>query len=88
MIDGVEEAPRRPREIRRTTWIRARRSGVASLAVDVGAIVEKGQEIARIGDVMGGRDQTLRAPGSGIVIGARHNPLVHRGEAIAHIGMI
>ncbi len=87
MVDGeaVEPAPP-PMEIARSTWVRARRSGLVILATDLGERVAAGDELATISDASGGRVATLRAPFDGWVIGINRHPLVHRGDAVAHVG--
>jgi predicted deacylase len=77
-----------PIESRRSSWVRARRSGIASLAVQLGDKVGKGQSIAVIHDALGKRLSRSSAPFDGIVIGHTQHPLVHQGDAIAHIARI
>lgn len=76
-----------PREVRKTRWVRAGRSGVASIDVALGDEVAKGDAIGTIGDVLGGRRRPIRANESGFIIAANLNPLVNQGDAIAHIAV-
>lgn len=73
-------------ELRRTTWVRARRSGIATVTVDLGDRVEKGERIGEIGDTLGGRPAAITAPVGGWVIATTQNPLVGQGDAVVHLG--
>ncbi len=79
--------PRKPIELRRTQWIRATRSGIADLDVELGQIVEAGQRLGAIGDVVGGRPTRVRARSGGHVIAQTLNPLVAQGDALVHVAM-
>lgn len=68
-----------------TTWLRAPRSGVCRMDVELGQRLRKGERVAIIRDVLGRGPKDVRAREGGIVIGRRVNPLVYRGEAIVHI---
>jgi predicted deacylase len=90
-MDMIRSAPAptsRPREILKTTWIRARRSGIVRLVAGLGDRVETGDTVAQISDVLGGRPTTARVPADGIIIGLTRDPLVHRGDAIANLGLL
>ena len=89
MIDPDEAPdPREPIESRRSSWIRARRSGIALLSVDLGQTVSRGQHLAVIHDSLGKRLSRTSAPFDGIVIGMTQHPLVHQGDALVHIAAI
>lgn len=75
-----------PIDIRTTTWIRARRAGIATVSVDLGDRVEKGEKLGEIGDTLGGRPTQVSAPVSGWVIAKSQSPLVSQGDALVHIG--
>ena len=89
MIDPDEApAPREPVESRRSTWIRARRSGIASIPVELGQKVSKGQHLAVIHDSLGKQLSRAGAPFDGLVIGMTQHPLVHQGDALVHVAAI
>ena len=89
MIDDPPDPPRTPvAEVRKMTWVRARRSGISRMAVKCGDRVAAGDVIAEIGDVIGGRPAFARAPGDAIVLGITRSPLVNRGDALANLGTI
>jgi len=90
---GMLPGPRRKREvptleIRRTTWVRAHRSGIVDLHVKLGDHVEKGQLMGIVRDAFGETVGDVHATHTGLVIGISRNPLVHRGEALTHIADI
>lgn len=70
-----------------TTWVRARRGGIASVDVHLGDAVEKGARIGSIGDAIGGRPTAVTATATGYVIARTLNPLVSQGDALVHIGI-
>lgn len=86
--DDEPPSARPPAESRSTRWVRARRSGVASLTVELGDEVGKGQQLAVVHDALGKRLSRSTAPFDGMVIGHTQHPLVHQGDAIAHVARI
>ncbi len=75
-------------ESRSSSWVRARRSGIASLEVELGDRVEAGQVLATIRDSLGVRLSQTKAARSGIVIGHTQHPLVNQGDAIVHLAQL
>ena len=86
MIDS-DDAPDadEPLESRGSGWVRARRSGIASMSVALGQMVTRGQHIAVIHDSLGKRLSQVAAPFDGIVIGCSRLPLAHEGDALFHL---
>ena len=84
---GTWETPafKAPIEIRSTRWVRARRSGLMQLDVELGDKVTKGDAIGAISDALGNRAARVTASGSGHVIALNQNPLVSQGDALVHI---
>ncbi len=76
-----------PVVVRKTTWVRARRSGICTLSVQPGDVVEVDQKMGSIGDALGGRPTFVRATASGTVIARTFNPLVSQGDALVHIAV-
>ncbi len=89
MID-IEDAPAPglPVESRRSSWIRARRSGINSMTVSLGETVSKGQHVAVIHDALGRRLSRASAPFDGMVVGMTQHPLVHQGDALVHLAAV
>lgn len=86
--DGELDAAGVPLESRSSSWVRARRSGIASLHVQLGDSVARGGPVATIHDSVGERLSVTRASRTGIVIGHTQHPLVNQGDAIVHIAEI
>jgi uncharacterized protein len=86
--DAVVPSPEPPLESRSSSWVRARRSGMALIEVELGQLVERGETVATIRDSVGRRLSTSNAPRAGMVIGHVQQPLVNQGDAIIHIADI
>lgn len=71
-----------------SAWVRARRGGVLRLKVENGTWVEQGGALGTVSDPFGDDEVTVRAPFAGIVIGHSLNPVVHGGDAVAHVGRV
>jgi len=69
----------------RSAWVRARRSGLLRVDVQLGDVVRKGQRIGTIADALGESTVAVRAPFDGVVIGESRNPVVHQGDGILHL---
>jgi predicted deacylase len=74
-------------ESTRTTWVRARQSGILRLEVAMGELVVKGQQLGIIADPFGSSALPVIAPQDGMVIGQVISPLVHRGDAVLHLAI-
>ena len=88
IVSGVAPDPDPVSVSYRTRWVRASRSGICRLDVELGESVETGQHLGVIGDSFGARRRVLKAPIDGMVIGRRLNPLVTQGDAVAHIAVL
>jgi predicted deacylase len=85
---GVEGPQCEPRVCWSSAWLRARRSGFCEMLVRLGAEVSAGDSVAVVFDALG-RDRSLvKAKTSGILVGHVTSPIVHRGDAIAHIAEV
>lgn len=71
-----------------SSWVRARRSGIGLLEVELGAMVTKGQVMGTIHDSLGARLSRITAPFDGLVIGRSQHPLVHQGSALVHLAQL
>ena len=85
MLDARLPRTKPTRLIRRTRWVRARRGGLADIRVKLGQYVEEGDPVAAISDAFGSRPTNVTATETGWVIARTQRPLVHSGDAIAHI---
>ncbi len=68
-------------------WIRAGKSGILHLDVELGETVAAGQTIGVVTDAFGRMPGRARSPVAGMVIGHTTNPLVNRGDAIVHVAL-
>jgi predicted deacylase len=75
-------------ESRSSAWVRAAKSGVIRLDVEIGDTVEAKQQMGTIIDAFGKRLSTIRASRSGLVIGRTMFPLGNKGDALVHIASI
>lgn len=71
-----------------SSWIRARRSGILRLNIELGDLVSKGEIIGTIGNALGDDKRSVRAAASGIVIGLTNNPLVNQGDSMVHVAKL
>lgn len=73
--------------VRKTRWVRARRSGLFLADVAPGQAVERGQPIGRLTDVDSVRERPVMAPADGWILGLTRKPVVHQGNALANLGV-
>lgn len=77
-----------PREtvfLRKSSWVRSPKSGVARVLVALGDTVTAGQDLAVVADAVGTKESVVHARRGGIVIGRIERPVVHGGDALVHI---
>lgn len=68
-----------------SSWTRANASGIVNDLKHLGDKVQKGDELARIGNPFGDDFGTVIANRAGIIIGKQNIPLVQEGDAMFHI---
>ena len=71
--------------IKKSTWIRAKYSGLLHDYNKIGIFVKKGTTLGLITDPFGKFEQKVKAPNDGYIINANHSPIVYQGDAIYHI---
>ena len=81
----AKEAPAPSIYIEKSSWIRARHSGLFQNRIEAGHYVEKGDLIACITDPFGKFEQKVKAPNAGYIINSNDAPIVFQGDAIFHI---
>ncbi|HEU5181023.1 MAG TPA: succinylglutamate desuccinylase/aspartoacylase family protein [Candidatus Polarisedimenticolia bacterium] len=91
----IEEAPpaRETLVARRTSWVRAPKSGFLIHRVDLGERVKRGERLGaihtRIHHPLLRKTRTIvRAHQSGLIIGISRNPLVYVGDPVVHIATV
>jgi predicted deacylase len=70
-----------------STWVRSPQSGVARLDIELGEFVVARQTLGLVADAIGSRERVIRASRAGVIIGRNESPVVHRGDALVHIGV-
>jgi predicted deacylase len=86
MIDHTANAELAPSlVVQRTSWVRARQSGVFYLDIELGQTVRRRESLGTITDPFGDMVRAVRSPIDGMVISHTNEPLVHRGDAIVHL---
>ncbi len=76
------------RIVKNSSWVRAKNSGVFLSSVAYGEKVNKGKILGSINDPLGDYKLMVKSPANGYVIGLNHNPIVHQGDALMHIGVV
>ncbi len=75
-----------PRHLNQTTWVRAEASGLFSFERQSGQAISEGELIGRIRNPYDSYSVKVFAPFDGYIIGHNNMPLVHRGDALFHVG--
>ncbi|MFC1620373.1 succinylglutamate desuccinylase/aspartoacylase family protein [Candidatus Neomarinimicrobiota bacterium] len=89
MLDGIRTRRGTPsQEVSRTSWIRARQSGILRLTATLGSSIRRHEALGVIADPFGETSKLIKAPFGGMIIGMTTNPLVHRGDALIHLAAI
>lgn len=71
--------------IEKSSWVRAKCSGLLHDGKLIGQFVKKGTILAKITDPFGKFEQKVKAPNDGYIINANHSPIVYEGDAIYHL---
>lgn len=88
MRDEAEKADYDNLIIKNSSWVRAKRSGVFLSTVKSGEKINKNQLLGHINDPFGGFKNKVTSTVNGYVIGLNHNPIIHEGDALMHLGVI
>lgn len=72
----------------KTTWVRARRSGILRLYVDAGDMVGADHPVGVIADAFDRDRLEIRAPVAGMISGITKLPLLNQGDAVLRIAAI
>lgn len=86
-----EDAPEQEREVvvlSKSSWVRASNSGLYHCYVRPGETVAKGQKIGVIASPFTDYESVIKAKSKGEVIAVNNNPVVNKGDALIHIGVI
>lgn len=72
--------------IRKSSWVRAKSSGMFRSLVQYGEKVKKNQVIGIITDPYGEHEQKQKSPYTGFIVGLNNISIVNKGDALFHIG--
>jgi predicted deacylase len=86
MIDW-ELPPNETVFMKKTTWVRAKTSGLFHTSKNYGARVEKGEILGMLCDPYGESEQKIIAPVTGYLVGINNQPIINQGDALMHIGI-
>lgn len=75
-------------EVQETKWVRASRSGILHVLVNLGDRIQKKQPLGYITDAFGEKNYRVDSLHDGIVIGYTRNPLVNQGDGIFHLALV
>lgn len=70
-----------------SSWIRARTSGIFQSKVACGDEIRKNQQVGVITDPFGAYRVQVKSHIAGRVISLNHDPVLHQGDAVVHIGV-
>ncbi|AXT52180.1 succinylglutamate desuccinylase [Aquimarina sp. BL5] len=71
--------------IKKSSWLRAKYSGLLHVKIPYGKLVEKGEHLATITDPYGKMRHVVKANNDGYIINVNEAPIVYKGDAIFHI---
>ena len=71
--------------IEKSSWIRAKYSGMFHGLTTIGSFVKKGELLATISDPYGKIEHKVKAPHEGYIINVNDAPIIYQGDAIFHI---
>lgn len=73
--------------LEKSTWVRAKASGLFHTSKINGSQLTKGEIIGMICDPYGEHKELLIAPVEGYIVGINNQPVVNQGDALIHIGI-
>lgn len=83
---GEAPSAHEPKVLDKSTWVRAKVSGLFRSSHKPGDKVYRGQKIGSITDPFGESSVKILANQSGYLLGVNHQPVVNAGDALIHIG--
>lgn len=86
MRDDAPEISYKPRTFHKSSWVRAKVSGLFRTTLKPGDKVVRGQHLGSLTDPYGETNINLKATNNGYVVGLNRMPVVSAGDALLHIG--
>lgn len=87
MCEAAPEVSKAGIEVRQSSWIRARASGLFHAVVENGAKVRKQQVLGYLSDAYGDYEIPLKASRAGVVICINNLPVINQGDALIHLAV-
>lgn len=85
---GIAPAKAKPLLCSDSSWLRAPAGGLLRMFKSEGEVVKTGDVVAAIADPFGVQEVDVKARFDGIIVGRAVMPIVHEGDALAHIAEI
>jgi predicted deacylase len=73
--------------LQKSSWVRAKSSGLFHTTKKSGSRVKKGEVLGMICDPYGEVEYELFAPADGFIVGVNNQPVVNAGDALIHVGI-
>lgn len=73
--------------IHKTTWIRARHSGLFYTYKKYGAFIRKNEVVGAIADPFGEVEYKIKSPTNGYIVGLNNKPMINQGDALIHVAI-
>lgn len=73
--------------VKKSSWLRAKHSGMLHLKINNGAFVKEKEVLGYIIDPYGDFEKKIKAPHSGYIICTNRTAIVNRGDALFHISI-
>lgn len=74
--------------LKKSSWVRAKSSGLFHTTKKSGGAVKKGEVIGMICDPYGEVEHELHSPHDGYIVGVNNQPVVNQGDALIHVGVV
>lgn len=90
-LDMREDSPKpeyEPLALQSSKWIRAKGAGLFHSLISIGGAVSAGSTIGLITSPFGDSEFSIKSPFDGHIIAVNNNPVVNRGDALFHLGII
>ncbi len=76
------------RQLHKSTWIRAKHTGMFQHSIANGSRISKGAEIGMIRDAYGEYEFAVKAPYDMCVFGINTEPLIYKGDPLFHVAAV
>jgi predicted deacylase len=88
MINSAPAKTIEPIQIASSTWVRSPAAGLYYAMVRPGETVEKGQKLGYVTGPFGDFEKVVKCREDGHVLAVNNIPVVNRGDALMHIGVV